>query len=513
MSSKFACQFPDCTRTFDRYTRLQAHFMDHVSGTIKYRASGRSTHVSKRTGRSQKRKREKHRSSNLRSPHPISAPLSSPIIGSAIQTPVIDLRTPSLSPDTSSSSSTHSPSSSRMEVDIDEIDIPSTSLVPQDTPRKGPTWAVAPPSLSPSPVPSPSPSPSPSLSLSLSESTESHDSEIDHVNEDHDHIDPEDDTPHTTIPNDQYANPNPSQERVSADMEQLVDTRSSNGDTDTVEDQLGNPSTPSSIPITPPRKSIFACDINSPFRQLSSAAPKSNHSDNIPEETTFSTCTRHATPSLTRSVSTSDANEIIATPNSLDRFIEDARKVLGSEGRRRRSETPCPVSKQDMAKMMGFTEGSKNLLDSISNEVLNSHPFHFTLSDNMDKDLGQVSPSTDQTYMVTSGCTCHQSDTISKPSVNNVLAEIANHIMSCPSLLQTMSTVINPSLSGDKPSSATMRSFGGNDIGGDKMRHTKRLVKQILDLSEGVKGSQREEESRYEELRKIVAKLGRIWEF
>ncbi|WWC60873.1 uncharacterized protein I303_103449 [Kwoniella dejecticola CBS 10117] len=66
---------------------------------------------------------------------------------------VIDIRSPSLSPDTLSEEETRS--------EIAEIQAAPTPVTPE-SPRKGPRWAVAPPSPTPTPSRSPSPSPSPS---------------------------------------------------------------------------------------------------------------------------------------------------------------------------------------------------------------------------------------------------------------------------------------------------------------------------------------------------------------
>ncbi|WVW82825.1 hypothetical protein I302_104837 [Kwoniella bestiolae CBS 10118] len=305
---KYLCEFWNCTRRFDRWSRLEKHFIDHINNNVRFRPTSQqhsfsntstTTHSRRRNKASQRKQNRKNRSSNNRSHIPSITPSrsSNPI--------TIDIRSPSLSPDT--------PSETEME--IEEVRTPPTP----NTARKGPRWAVAPRS--------PTPTPTPMLEEHLE------DGEV--------MTQPQDDI--TSISRAITPDPNALHSaEIMEDEEDLAVDHSESGDTNQAEETISSPITsPTPVHLTP-QQHVLENTMVSPLARLGAAAPRS-HPPYSGVESTFKTSPRPQHRASTPPSARERAHEIVRTPNSLDRFIQDA--LASIEMGRGRSETPCPPPK------------------------------------------------------------------------------------------------------------------------------------------------------------------------
>ncbi|WVQ69820.1 uncharacterized protein L199_008041 [Kwoniella botswanensis] len=294
---KFCCGFWNCTRGFDRWSRLEKHFRDHINNNVRYRPPQRSSASTstmppsrrRRNKTISRRRNKKNRTSNDRD--------HIPAITSArnINPMTIDIRTPSLSPD--------APSESGSEMVVDMVEaVQKAQTPPTTTPsKKGPRWAVAPRSPTP-----------PSI-------------------EEQDEIIQQDDIDTNgaggTITEDEI-------------------NHSENGDIDQAEETISSPIT---TPLTPhrlPQPQPLDEDgdevIESPIARLGSAALRAHRSHS--QDSAIIITPRPGYRNRTRSSPAeveADGMSTIPTPNSLDPFIRDAMSSIGL--RRGRSETPCPI--------------------------------------------------------------------------------------------------------------------------------------------------------------------------
>ncbi|WVF71954.1 hypothetical protein IAT40_006764 [Kwoniella sp. CBS 6097] len=98
---KFECPFPGCARSYDRVTRLQKHFSTHCRNQPNDRQLERITNPHRRREKTPSSHRtKKQRSSNLRRHYQLLASGRLTSHTPTTKHPVIDLRTPTLSPDT-----------------------------------------------------------------------------------------------------------------------------------------------------------------------------------------------------------------------------------------------------------------------------------------------------------------------------------------------------------------------------------------------------------------------------
>ncbi|WWC89810.1 uncharacterized protein L201_004736 [Kwoniella dendrophila CBS 6074] len=334
---KYACKFAECGRVFDRWSRLEKHFRDHINGNIRSRGNARSAPpATSRTKLAKKRQHRKQRSSNMRNRYGLFTPNPS---NSQM---VIDLRTPSLSPDPLSATETS---------EVEEV-LPPTPIAPSilQTPsitKKGPSWTVAPrtPSISPSPSASPtipeevdvqptrsqSPPPSPPRARNDNPFLIDVESGIREDSETRDIPSLLRSRNRESPPQYAYNIPNSSS----------LDIGTNNGEKRMLNRlRLINPQSEiSAVETSPQRQYPYPTPIISPFAKLSSAIPGSHQAySGVDESDEPHSNQLYHTPTSKK------ADNTPPSPNSLDPFIEEARVSLELD--RERTLTPCPSPRE-----------------------------------------------------------------------------------------------------------------------------------------------------------------------
>ncbi|WWD09877.1 hypothetical protein V865_008006 [Kwoniella europaea PYCC6329] len=456
---KFCCGFWNCTRGFDRWSRLEKHFRDHINNDVRYRPPQRSSASTstmppsrrRRNKTIPRRRSKKNRTSNDRD--------HIPAITSArnINPMTIDIRTPSLSPDTPSEAE------SEMEVDIVEP-VQEAQTPPTTTPsKKGPRWAVAPPSPTP-----------PRL-------VEEEEEEV--VSE------PE----------------NTDVAQGGTIMEDEIN-HSENGDIDQAEETISSPIT---TPLTPhrlpqPRPQDEDEVIESPIARLGTATPRAHRSHSQDSAIIITPRPRYRNKnkdSASRTADKIEADEtlVILTPNSLDPFIRDAMSSIGL--RRGRSETPCPmptaenpvrIQGYDLA-LSGGSVPTPQALPKTTNlpvsDSVNNHAFN-----------GNVHSSTPNHTLTPSSP--RRSTVPNSPNVivsTELFIEKLKQISNGPSDNQLLTQLRFSSQS----SSDTM-------VNGSPFADVRSTVKRVVHLFEDIKENERKNRAKMAELGILIDTLGKL---
>ncbi|OCF71605.1 hypothetical protein I204_07664 [Kwoniella mangroviensis CBS 8886] len=453
-NQKFTCGFWNCTRGFDRWSRLEKHFRDHINNNVRYSrpqnpaiSTSSAPQVRRRRNRSTPRRRnKKNRTLNDRDHIP------SITCARNINPMTIDIRTPSLSPDTPSEAE------SEMEVDIVEP-VQEAETPPTTTPSKrGPRWAVAPPSPTPPSV------------------------------EEQDEIMQQDDT-----------------DTNGAGGPILKDeiNHSDDGDIDQAEETIGSP-IPSALE---PHRLDPRLDgdevIESPIARLGTATPRAHRSHSQDSAIIITPRPRFRNKikdSARRTPDNIEVDEIpiIPTPNSLDPFIRDAMKSIGP--RRGRSETPCPMpvagnpvhfQSYDLTLSGGSVPAPQALPKTTSLPV----------SDSVNQTSG------DNGYPSTPNHTL----TPSSPS-QSTAPNSPNVIVSTESFVEKLKQISNGPSDNQLLTQLPFSRQSSSDamVNGSPLADEKSTVKRVVHLFEDIKDNERRNRAKMAELGILIDTLGKL---
>ncbi|WWD01134.1 hypothetical protein V866_008073 [Kwoniella sp. B9012] len=439
----------------DKHKFICGFWNYHINNIVRYRPPQRSSASTstmppsrrRRNKTIPRRRNKKNRTSNDRD--------HMPAITSArnINPMTIDIRTPSLSPDTPSEAE------SKMEVDIVEP-VQEAQTPPTTTPsKKGPRWAVAPPSPTP-----------PSI-------------------EEQDEIIQQDDT-----------DTNGAGGAIMEDEMNL----SENGDIDQAEETISSP-IPS--PLTPPQLDQHLDGdeyIESPIARLGTAAPRAHRSHSQDSAVIITPRPRYRNKSKDSTSRTPDKIEadetpVIPIPNSLDPFIRDAMSSIVP--RRGRSETPCPmptaenpvhVQRYDLA---------------LSEESVSTPPALLPKTTNL--------PDIDSVNQAFNGnghsSTPKQSLTPSSPSQSTV-HNSPNVIVSTESFVEKLKQICNGPSDNQLLTQLSFSSQSSRDtmVNGSPLADVRSTVKRVIHLFEDIKENERKNRAKMAELGILIGTLGKL---